>query len=239
MAKKRRRVVQLKRTMKKGAIGIDVVSLKRALRRADCFPKQGELTRQYGKKTIAGVKAFQKECGLPTDGIYGPRTHRKLMRQYDAWGALLMSRSPGPEAATDIRQKVVAEALWGYNNQYRISYEQVRPMRSLNKGHRLPQVADCSEFATVVYKRAGAPDPNRFLYNGAGYTGTLAQHGIFVARSQARPGDLVFYGSGFPWHHVAIYVGQGRVVSLGSDSGPNLCDVDYRSDRGAIRSYLP
>jgi hypothetical protein len=67
-------------------------------------------------------------------------------------------------------------------------------------------------------------------------TGTLCQHGHAVASPQ--PGDLVFYGSGAPWHHVAVYVGGGRVVSHGSEGGPFLEAMDYRGDRGQIRRYV-
>jgi hypothetical protein len=218
-----------------------VLGVKRALRKADVYklgPRE-KMTDQYGLRTVAAVQKFQRQEELPTDGIYGPRTHRKLMRDFDAYGALLMSRAPNPDTSTTMRQRVLAEALWGYNNNWRIGYAQVRPMRSLFSGHDLPQTMDCSEFVTLCYKRAGAPDPNGELYSGYGYTGTLSQRGLFVAYSQARIGDLVFYGGGWPWHHVALYAGFGKVVSHGSDSGPHLCYIDYRGDRGAIRSYLP
>lgn len=236
---KRRRVVRFQRTLKRGSVGPDVLALKRALHRANAYaikPK-GKITNQFGAACEVGVKKFQQRHKLAADGIYGIRTHRALIRYYDAFGALLMSRAPQTQGIVNLRERVVSEAIWGYNNAWRIYYAQVRPY--YDRGHALPQTLDCSSFSTVVYKRAGAPDPNHFLYNGLGYTGTLSAHGIWVASSQARPGDLVFYGSGFPWHHVAIYVGNGRVVSHGSNSGPHLCYMDYRSDRGQIRSYLP
>ena len=237
--RKRRRVVQFKRTLKQGARGPDVVAVKRALRRAKVY-KITPATSQLGKIAVASIKKFQKANGLKADGIYGINTHRKLMRYFDQYGARLMSRAPEPTTMSlSIRQRILAEALWGYNNQSRITYAQVRPMRSLFKGHSLPQVADCSEFATTCYRRAGASDPNGMGYNGYGYTGTLANRGRVVALSQAKIGDLVLYGNGAPWHHVAVYAGFGKVVSLGSSSGPNLCHIDYRSDRGQIRAYLP
>ena len=238
----KRKIVQFKRTLKKGARGPDVVAVKRALRRAKCYtvPKGQEMTTQLGPRAIAGIKKFQRTHDLKADGIYGIRTHRKLMRFFDSYGARLMSRAPDPTTMTaSLRQRILAEALWGYNNRYSIRYAQVRPMTALNRGHALPQTMDCSEFATLCYKRAGASDPNGGLFSGYGYTGTLGQRGRYVALSQAKIGDLVFYGNGFPWHHVAVYAGFGRVVSHGSDGGPYLCSIDYRGDRGAIRAYLP
>lgn len=102
---------------------------------------------------------------------------------------------------------------------------------------------DCSSFVTACYWLAGLPDPNDLGYNGQGYTGTLAQHGKPVTLAKARQGDLVFYGPGAPWHHVAIIsdaTGPARhVYSHGHEGGPFLVDLDYRSDRGEIRTYLP
>ena len=230
----RRRVVQFKRTLKYGARGPDVVAVKRALRKAKCYTIK-PATAQLGPHAVKGIKKFQRQHRLTADGIYGVRTHRALMKYFDQYGALLMSRAPDPATMTiSIRQRILAEALYLYNNRLRIHYAQIRPMRSLNKGHSLGQTMDCSEMATVVYKRAGASDPNRMFFNGTGNTTTLMRHGRNVALSQAKIGDLVLYRG-----HVAVYAGHGRVVSHGSEGGPYLCHIDYRSDRIAIRSYLP
>ena len=234
------RVVPFKRTLRKGDIGPDVLGTKRALVKAGTltYPPADELTRQFGNRMLAGLERFQKRAGITVDGVYGLESHRHLMRYFDAYGAYLMGLSKGETPAITSRQRVANEAVWGYNNRGQIHYAQVRPMRMLDMGHRLPQTGDCSEFATVCYKRASCPDPNARLFDGAGYTGTLAQHGRLVSLSQARPGDLVLYGGGWPYHHVAVYVGFGRVVSHGSEGGPYLVPIDYRSDRRQIRSYL-
>lgn len=235
---KKRRIVPLKRTLKSGLVGSDVVALKRALGKVGCYdtPKGKKITNQYGKYCKAGVKKFQKKKKMPQDGVYGPRTHKQLLPHFDDYGAYLMGRAP---SALTLRDRVANEATWGYNNRGRISYRQERPMRSLKSGHKLPQVHDCSGYATACYLRAGAPDPNGMGYSGYGYTGTLSTKGRSVSLAAARPGDLVFYGSGWPYTHVAIYVGFGKVISHGSNKGPYLLAVDYRGDRRVIRSYLP
>ena len=234
MAKRKRKVVQFKRTLKKGARGPDVVAVKRALRVAKVY-KIKPATSQLGPKAVTAIRKFQKANKLKVDGVYGINTHRKLMRYFDGYGALLMARAPDPATmTTSIRQRILAEALWGYNNRGRIHYVQARPMRSLRKGHSLPQSTDCSEFATTCYKRAGAIDPSGWLFNGYGNTDSQMRRGRQVSLSQAKIGDLVFYRG-----HVAIYAGHGRVVSHGSEGGPYLVHIDYRGDRISIRSYLP
>lgn len=65
-----------------------------------------------------------------------------------------------------------------------------------------PLTFDSSGFARYVYARAGISLPRTAAMQYS--TGTR------VGRSSLRPGDLVFYRS--PIMHVAIYVGNGRIV---------------------------
>jgi hypothetical protein len=146
-----------------------------------------------------------------------------------------------------VRQRIVAAASLGYRNRDAIHYTQnVQPaqgpcrmqgVREQIRPPRFPHFEDCSSFATWCYWAAGAPDPNGLGYNGSGFTGTQVEHGRVTA--DPRPGDLVFYGgtASVP-AHVAVYVGNGRVVSHGSDAAPFLLAVDYRPIN-QIRTYVP
>ena len=108
----------------------------------------------------------------------------------------------------------------------------------------LPPLADCSGFATWVYYAAGMGDPNGAGFNGTGYTGTLWAHGSSSGH-QPKPGDLVFFGdpnktSG----HVAIYIGDGLVVSQGGPgAGPHIYSIAAEAAYGGrgwtgSRSYF-
>ncbi len=144
------------------------------------------------------------------------------------------------------RHKVVAAAYGGYSNRDSIHYTQdgrrMEGVRKQIRPPRFPNWEDCSSFATWCYWAAGAPDPNGLGYNGSGFTGTQVEHGRVTANP--RPGDLVFYGgtSAVPGH-VAVYVGNGRVISHGQESGPMLYPIDYNrgthGPRQLIRTYLP
>jgi peptidoglycan DL-endopeptidase CwlO len=72
-------------------------------------------------------------------------------------------------------------------------------------GHSGPTKFDCSGLALYVVKKAtGRSLPH---YSKAQYRATKR-----VAKSQLRPGDLVFFfrhGA----HHVGIYIGNGRMIS--------------------------
>lgn len=233
-------VVPFRRSIKRGSRGKDVLAVKRALSRAG-YLKWGGFTPLFGVFAERALKKFQKAKGVKVDGEVGANTLKKLAPYFDSYGYLLYVGHTfnKNQNANDVkRAKIYAYALWGYNNRGLIHYAQQRPMDLLNDLYHLPVSNDCSEFATKAYKYAGATDPNGVNYNGSGYTGTLASHGRRVTLGQAQVGDLVLYGPAPTYEHVAIYIGNGRVISHGSEGGPYLLPIDYRSDRGEIRSYF-
>jgi cell wall-associated NlpC family hydrolase len=62
---------------------------------------------------------------------------------------------------------------------------------------------DCSGLVLRAYKRVGVSLPHKAARQD--------EHGQRISRSQARPGDLVFWG-GDDAYHVAVYIGGGRVI---------------------------
>lgn len=229
-------IVPYKRLIKRGSRGKDVIAVKRALSKAG-YMKWGGFTPLFGPFAVTALKKFQKAKKLRPDGEVGPTTLKVLAKYFDAYSFLLyVGHAPADSKEERMRNQIVAYALWGYNNRGSMHYAQQRPMDLLRDLKHLPVWNDCSEFATKAYKYAGAPDPNGNNYNGSGYTGTLATHGRYASRAQ--PGDLVLYGPAPTYEHVAIYIGNGRVISHGSEPGPYLLPVNYRADVGPTRSYL-
>jgi hypothetical protein len=111
---------------------------------------------------------------------------------------------------------------------------------------QFPRYADCSSMATwLLWDAMHRPYGVRDLVNGvnwtAGYTGTQITRGKRVVHdSSLKVGDLIFYGDqggGVP-KHVAIYIGAGKVFSHGSEAGPFILPLDYRSDRRQSRRYI-
>jgi cell wall-associated NlpC family hydrolase len=109
-------------------------------------------------------------------------------------------------SADDYRRN---SGAWFYS-QAGASYYQ-DPTKPPKRGTR----SDCSHWVCCVYKKAGAPPPGSAEI---GATGTMATHGHFVPTSQAKPGDVILYGSG-SFHHVEIYVGPGQ-ATIGHGSPP-------------------
>ncbi len=230
------------RQIKQGTVGRDARAVKRALSVAGHM-QWGGFTNTFGPFAVRALKGFQKANGLAQDGVYDLADHKKLALYFDAYGAYLM----GLEAVSPEEQKrraIVATAMLGYAHRSTIHYTQTSlrmwGVRNKLKPPKVPPYEDCSSFATWCYYVAGAPDPNgpAFNYNGYGYTGTQINAGRSVRVQELKRGDLVFYGRQSVPSHVAIYVGDGRVISHGSEVGPLLLARSYRSDHHSCRSYL-
>jgi cell wall-associated NlpC family hydrolase len=113
-------------------------------------------------------------------------------------------------------------------------------MSGVRKGIHLPNVPpyeDTSSFVTWCYWQAHAPDPSGLDYNGFEWSGSLIVRGRRVTK--ARPGDIAFYGtSPAALKYVGIYIGDGDVVALRNERGPQK---QYDKSHGFLefRSYLP
>lgn len=232
-------LIPYKRAIKHGMKGNDVLATKRALAHAGLRRWGAGFTPTAGNLWVKNIKTFQRQKGLHVDGVYGPATHRALVKYFDKFGAYLYNHYHLPVHQSNFRQGIVSNAIFGYNHRGSIHYTQSSSRMYGIRNHvhppSIPYYEDCSSFATWCYWAAGALDPNGLHFNGQGYTGTLGAHG--VRTSNPRPGDLCFYGY-FPFHHVSIYIGNGRAISHGSEIGPLLVNYRYRSDYNQTRSYL-
>lgn len=143
-------------------------------------------------------------------------------------------------------------ALVGHKNAPSLHYTQgARRWEGIDKklnpfDGECPDYADCSSFATWVLWSVLAHhyDFQKDIVNGhewnAGYTGTIVGHGKKINhRVNWRRGDLILYGDPFGrTGHVAVYVGNGMVVSHGSEGGPYLIRWNYRSDFHSCRRFI-
>jgi hypothetical protein len=121
-----------------------------------------------------------------------------------------------------IREKIVANARWGIENEPQIHYDQTRPIDGHEHPFKLPLRTDCSGFVTLCYEWAGGSDPNGLAFSGLGYTGSLLTACQHIAKGAVQAGDLVIWGPS-PGHHAALVLEPGDdplLASHGQEKGP-------------------
>lgn len=95
-------------------------------------------------------------------------------------------------------------------------------------GTSLTKGADCSGFTQSVFKHFGIS-----LSRTAASQST---NGVYVPFSKLEPGDLVFYTKGNKVSHVAIYIGNGKIVHAGTPkTGINISKVNIMTKVTARR----
>lgn len=89
-------------------------------------------------------------------------------------------------------------------------------------GTSLTNGADCSGFTLSIFAKYGVYLPHS--------SKAQANCGTRISASEAKPGDLFFYGSGSSISHVAIYIGNGQIVHASSKkTGIKISNAFYRS----------
>ncbi len=126
--------------------------------------------------------------------------------------AISFSESTG----SSVRARMIAYAKQFLGNRY------VFGGTNLNRG------IDCSGFTMRIYQHFG--------YNISRTSRTQAASGRRINVRDIKPGDLVFYQNNGYIHHVAMYIGGGRVIHASSPStGIIISPVSYRSICRAVR----
>jgi len=222
--------------------GKELEPLQRALKAVKLYA--GPTDGIFGTGTADACKRAKYRLGYPSRAV--ERTGGQTLLDFLngskplplAYKLRRHARGYGISREDRLRSAIVSWARKGVADEPSIGYAQVRPMPS---SWRLPFTTDCSGFVTLCYRLAGAKDPNGLGYNGEGYTGTLLDHGETIPLWQAKPGDLVIWGT-FPGHHVAVIVAVSNpadpeLVSHGRKQGPEIVSL-LAETAGQRRSYV-
>jgi len=95
-------------------------------------------------------------------------------------------------------------------------------------GTSLTNGADCSGFVQAVYSKYGVSLPRT--------SSSQSNSGSSVSLDNVKPGDLVFYSSGGRVNHVALYIGDGKVVHASNRrDGIKVSNMNYRTPCKARR----
>lgn len=95
-------------------------------------------------------------------------------------------------------------------------------------GNSLTNGVDCSGFTQQIYQRFDIFIPRTSKQQGAS--------GTKISASNIKPGDLVFYGSGSTISHVAIYIGNGKIIHASNRrDGIKISNMYYRNPIKCVR----
>lgn len=115
------------------------------------------------------------------------------------------------EAAASARQNLVDYALQFVGGPYRAG------------GNDPHTGVDCSGFVRYVMQHGAGISMNRS-------SGSQATQGHAVNSSQMQPGDLLFYSGGSGINHVAMYIGDGKIVHASTyATGIKISKWNYRN----------
>jgi peptidoglycan DL-endopeptidase CwlO len=179
-------------------------------------------TGYFGPKTRAAVEAVQEAAGLPVTGVVDDATWAAV-RAAAADRAARGQAGPQTSAAAPAASTAPANtdpaaadsgtagAIDDQDPTTEQMRQQIIAVAASLKG--IPYVAggtkpstgfDCSGYTSYVYKTAigmTIPRVSRDQY-------AFSEH---ISRSEAKPGDLVFFHNGGYVYHVTIYAGNGMV----------------------------
>ena len=122
-----------------------------------------------------------------------------------------VSKGPGASAVVSAtRTAMVAYAKQFLGNPY------------VYGGTSLTDGADCSGFTMRIYEHFG--------YSIGRSSRDQAAGGRSINLSDAKPGDLLFYASGDYINHVAMYIGDGKIIHASSTTtGIIISQANYRT----------
>ena len=115
------------------------------------------------------------------------------------------------EATANARQNLVNYALQFVGGPYRAG------------GNDPRTGVDCSGFVRYVMQNGAGISMNRS-------SGSQATQGYAVSSSEMQPGDLLFYSGGSGINHVAMYIGDGKIVHASTyATGIKISKWNYRN----------
>lgn len=115
------------------------------------------------------------------------------------------------QSETQLRNQVVDYALSFVGGRYK--YGGTDPHTGV----------DCSGFVRYVLQNSAGVSMSRT-------SRTQAQEGVSISADQMQPGDLLFYGNSRNINHVAMYIGDGRIVHASTErTGIKTSIWNYRN----------
>ena len=146
-----------------------------------------------------------------SDEDNGPAPEIQAAKKLEEELAAETAAAEAAEATANARQNLVNYALQFVGGPYRAG------------GNDPRTGVDCSGFVRYVMQHGAGISMNRS-------SGSQATQGHAVNSSQMQPGDLLFYSGGSGINHVAMYIGDGKIVHASTyATGIKISKWNYRN----------
>lgn len=167
-----------------------------------------ELPEAYAKNT-ADFQAIQSELGRLQSSL------SEKTGQYDSYLTMIENKRQA-EAEEKARREAVRNSIVEYALQF-VGNAYVYGGNDPHTG------VDCSGFTRYILSNKAGVYLNRTA-------ASQSSQGRVISPEEARPGDLVFYSGGGGINHVAIYIGNGRIVHASTEkTGIITSNMYYRT----------
>ena len=167
-----------------------------------------ELPEAYAKNTD-DFKAIQSELGRLQSSL------SEKTGQYDSYLTMIENKRQA-EAEEKARREAVRNSIVEYALQF-VGNAYVYGGNDPHTG------VDCSGFTRYILSNKAGVYLNRTA-------ASQSSQGRAISPEEARPGDLVFYSGGGGINHVAIYIGNGRIVHASTEkTGIITSNMYYRT----------
>lgn len=232
--------------IRSGAKGSTVLSIQKELKAAGINP--GPLDGEFGPKTQAAVKAYQKKHHLEVDGIVGPKTWKALTHDSFKPAPAKPSKpsKPGPVKPTNPTtgrpstkvQKLLAEA-----RKHLGFHEGAGNKNPFSKALGRPPEAWCADFVSFCAKKAGLHVNTASAQQVANI---IKQQGGWKGRHNPQPGDAVTFrwdGSHGWADHVGLVErvftrgGKTYIQTIEGNSGDRVRRKTYLATSSVINGY--
>lgn len=226
-----------------GSSGADVTRVQRELKAAGINP--GPIDGDFGPRTKAAVVAYQKKYRLTVDGIVGPQTWGKMLRDgFEPAGSRPggAGGTGGVGGTTPPSSNRVATML----NEARshLGYHEGAGNRNMfSTAMGRPAEAWCADFVSYLARKAGLSLNTASAQGVANY---LQSKGTWKGRSNPQPGDAVTFrwdGSHGWADHVGIVEsvftrnGKTYVQTIEGNSSDQVRRKTYLANDSVINGY--
>jgi cell wall-associated NlpC family hydrolase len=184
-------------------------------------------TGYFGSKTMNAVKSVQRAKGLSATGTVNDNVWRVLQSGQAVRSAAAAPVARKPAAKKPAKKAVAKKSASSSSKAAKaLAFAKKQVGDRYRYGATGPNAWDCSGLTQGAYRAAGVNLPHSARQQ--------FRKGKKVAKSDLRPGDLVFFYKGIS--HVGIYAGNGRVLHASNPSKPvGYLKMSYMPYQGARR----